>query len=519
MRERRDVAPTETPPTPLVMRLLDGVERVGNRLPDPITLFLVFAFLVVLASRVTSSLGVTVIHPATGEPVAVVDLASADGVRRMLAEATKNFAGFPPLGTVLVTMLGVGIAEQSGLFSAALRRLVTVVPPQALTATLVFAGVMSSAAADAGLVVLTPLGALLFLSVGRHPLAGLCAAFAGVAGGFSANLLITSLDPLLAGLTEPAARLIDPAYVVAPTANYYFLIASTFLLTIVGTFVNNRYVEPRFGPYRPKGDATPSMPVDVTVAERRGLRHAGITLVVLAGGVLYLVVPDGAVLRTPTGDLKPFYDSIVSLITLAFLLPGLAFGRAAGTIRSDKDVAKMAADTMGTMGAYIALAFVASQFVSYFAWSNLGIVLAVSGAGLLKSIGLSGVPLLIGFVLLAATINLLIASASAKWAVMATVFVPMLMLMGYSPEAVQVAYRVGDSVTNVVTPLLPYYPLLIAFARKYDPSCGMGTLISSTLPYSVGFGIAWTLMLIAWVLLDLPLGPGAPVHYMPAAVR
>lgn len=511
---------TGEPPAPRktgLLRVLDLVERGGNRLPDPLVLFAAMAALVVLGSFLAAKRGVSVIHPGTGASVAAVNLLSADGVRRMLAEAVKNFTSFPPLGTVLVTMLGVGIAERSGLFSVALRRLVTVVPRWAVTATLIFAGVNASLAADAGLVVLPPLGALLFVSMRRHPLAGLAAAFAGVSGGFSANLLITALDPLLAGLTETAARTVDPTYSVAPTANYYFMIVSTFLLTAVGTLVNRKWVEPRLGEWKPATEeqrAAAELP-EITPTERGGLFAAGISFVAVWALVGALTLPEGALLRDAAGTIKPFYDGLVPLLMISFLVPGLVYGYFTKSIPDSKVFAHMTNETMATMGSYVALAFIASQFVAYFNWSNMGLIFAVKGANGLRRAHLSGIPLLLGFLVVAASINLFIASASAKWAVMASVFVPMLMLMGYSPETVQGTYRVGDSITNVITPLLPYYPLIIAYAKKYDPKCGVGTLISATLPYSIGFGIGWSILLVVWILLKLPLGPGAPIHYTP----
>lgn len=526
LREVQPADPAHPARRGLAARALDFIERAGNRLPDPLLLFLVLCVLVVAASTLAARAGVAVAHPSTGAPVAAVDLTTPGGLRRMLAEAVRNFAAFPPLGTVLVTMIGVGVAERSGLFDAALRQLVAFVPRWALPATLIFAGVNSSAAADAGIVVLPPLGALLFKSSGRHPMAGLVAAFAGVSGGFSANLLVTSLDPLLAGLTEAAARLVDPGYRVDATANYYFMIASTFMLTAVGTLVNARWVEPRFGVYAPPASSTDSAaPAGgaasanddaaalsrVTPGERRGLASAAAAMAVFLAAVAALVVPARGLLRDEGGGLKPFFDGLVPLMMLAFLVPGLAYGVATRSIRSDRDLSRMIADTLATMGGYIALAFVAAQFVAYFSWSNLGLIVAVKGAGALSRLGLTGLPLLIAFVAVCATINLFMASASAKWAIMAAVFVPMLMLLGYAPGTAQACFRVGDSITNVITPLLPYYPLLLAYAHRYDPRAGLGTILSATVPYSIGFGLAWTALLVAWVLLGLPWGPGAPI--------
>lgn len=499
------------------LRALDAIERLGNRLPDPTTLFVLFAVIVVVASSLAARAGTWVTHPGTGERVAALDLLNAAGLRRMLGQAVSNFAAFPPLGTVLTTMIGAGVCEKSGLFAALLRQVTRSVPRSALTAALVFAGVNASAAGDAGIVVLTPLGALLFAGVGRHPLAGLVTAFVGVTGGFSANLVITTLDPLLAGLTETGARIVDPRYRVEATANYYFMIASTFLLTAIGTIVTHRWVEPRLGKWTPppgleldSGELGPLSP-----RERRGVVWALSSVAVLGALLLAATVPAGAPLRTPSGGLTPFFDGLVAIVTLAFLVPGTVYGIAVGRIRSDKDLAQMAADSLATMASYIVLAFAAAQFVAYFAWSNLGLILAVNGADVVRAMGLTGAPLIVAFIVVSAGVDLLIASASAKWAALATVFVPMFMLLGYSPELVQAAYRVGDSISNPITPLMPYFPLVITFARRYDPKCGLGTLIASTLPYSIAFGIGWSALLGVWVSLDLPLGPGAPIHYPP----
>jgi aminobenzoyl-glutamate transport protein len=519
----------------VVLRFLDATERIGNRLPDPISLFVIMAGLVVAVSAFAAWANTSAVHPATQETITAVNLATGEGLRRMFTQAVANFTAFPPLGLVIVVIIGIGVTERSGLIGAALRRLVSAVPPSFLTATIVFGGVMSSMAVDAGYVVLTPLGAMVFASVGRHPIAGLAAAFAGVSAGFSANLLITSLDPLLSGLSTEAAQLVDPAYVVDPTANYYFMIVSVFLLTALGTLTTARWVEPRLGRWeQPEGMELPELEgavSEVTPRERKGLRAAGIAFVLMLGLMALLVVPAGAPLRAPepaddtfVAAARPFLDSIVTLLMLLFLVTGIAYGVVAGTIRSDKDVAKMSSDGVAVLGSYIVLAFAAAQFVAYFNWSNLGLILAIRGAaglqavqgwlGMEETTGLAGLPLLLGFVVVAAFINLFIGSASAKWAVMAPVFVPMLMLMGFSPEVVQLAYRVGDSTTNIITPLMPYFPVIIAFAQKYDPKTGIGTLISSMLPYSVVFMIGWLVMLTIWVVFELPLGPGAPLRYV-----
>ncbi len=517
------------------LRVLDAIERVGNKLPDPFTLFVIFAFLVIVASAIAAAAGVAAVHPGTQETINAVNLLSVEQIRRIFMQAVQNFVTFPPLGLVLVVIIGIGVTERSGLIAVALKRLVTAVPRSMITAALVFGGIMSSMAADAGYIVLTPLGAVLFAGLGRHPLAGLAAAFAGVSAGFSANLLITSIDPLLSGLSTEAARLVDPAYEVLPTANYYFMIVSVFLLTTLGTFVTHRFVEPRLGTWDPERASEPIGDMslaEITPRERKGLRAAGITFVLYLLFVALLTFPDAiglprewAIFRLPEGEYETTLQSlgpllasgsIVTNLMLMFLLMGIVYGAVAGTIRNDRDVARMSGEGMATMGAYIVLAFAAAQFVAYFNWSNLGIIMAISGADGLRAAGFTGMPLLLSFVVVSAFLNMFIGSASAKWAVMAPVFVPMLMLLGYSPEAVQAAYRVGDSTTNIITPLLPYFPIIIAFARKYDRDTGLGTLISAMLPYTIVFGIGWIILLTIWILGGIPLGPGAPLQYVPA---
>lgn len=496
----------------LLPRALDLVERWGNSLPHPFSLFVLFSLGVLVLSWIASSLELSAIHPATGKKIAAVNLLDRRGFQNIITKAVSNFTGFAPLGTVLVAMIGVGVAERSGLFSAALKALVAGVPSWLMTAALVFAGVNASIAVDAGYVILIPLGAVLFAGIGRHPIVGLAAAFAGVSGGFSANIFLTALDPLLAGLTQEAARLYDPDYTVPVTANYYFMIASTFLLTVIGTWVTVKIVEPRLGVYGGSGQKSLEK---LRPEEKRGLVTAGITIALELLLLLLFILPANGLLRDAKGGLEPLFQGMVTLMAIGFLLPGLAYGSAAGTIKSDQDSGKMLEETMGTMGSYIALAFAASQFVAYFGWSNLGLILAITGANFLKASGLSGVSLIILFIFVCALIDLFLASASAKWAVIGPVFVPMFMIMGYSPELTQAAYRIGDSFTNIVTPLMPYMPLVIAFAQKYEPKMGLGTLLAMMLPYSIAFAIGWTVLLALWLLLGIPLGPGASLTYPP----
>jgi aminobenzoyl-glutamate transport protein len=499
------------PRRPALATALDTIERIGNALPNPATLFLIMAAIVLVASAVTASLGITVLHPRDGSPIAAVNLLSREGVRRMFTQAVKNFTGFAPLGTVLVAMLGIGVAEATGLIGVAMRAFVMAVPRGLLTAAVVFAGVNGSQAADAGIIILPPLGALLFAAAGRHPLAGLAAAFAGVAGGFGANVLPSTLDVLLAGFTQEAvtASKMLPGYHVSILGNYWFMATAAPLLTLAGTLVTHRFVEPRLGAWEGETHA-PLEPL--TREERRGLVAAGIAALATALGFLALVMPGWGPLRTEGPStlerLKPFFDSMVMMVLLAFFVPGLAYGLATRKIRNDHDVVRITTDTVATMSGYIVLAFCCAQFVSYFAWSNLGSMVAITGAKTLKGLGLEGAPLLVGLIMLAATMNLLITSSSAMWAIIGPIFVPMFALLGFTPEGTQAAYRVGETATNIVTPLLPYMPFILAAAQRYDRKAGTGTIISLMLPYAVVFLVTWTALLLVFYTLGWDIGPG-----------
>ena len=494
-------------------RALALIERGGNALPHPTTLFAGMALLVILVSAVAAATGLSVIHPGTGERIAAVSLLSVEGLHRILTGMVTNFTGFAPLGTVLVAMLGIAVAEGSGLIGAALKLVVLSAPPRLLTFAIVFAGVMSNTASEIGYVLLVPLAALIFLAVGRHPLAGLAAAFAGVSGGYSANLLLGTVDPLLSGLSQEAARIITPGYTVNPAANYYFMAVSTFFISAAGTIVTERIVEPRLGAYG--GRATAERIAPLTGAERRGLWWALGAALAFAALLLWGTVPADGFLRDPaTGDLlhSPFLSGIVAIIFFAGVLLGLAYGLGARTVSSDADVIRSMSRAVETLGGYLVLVFFAAQFVAFFNWTNLGLILAVQGADLLKASGLGTIPLVIAFIFVSGFINLFMGSASAKWAIMAPVFVPMLMLLGYTPEFTQAAYRVGDSVTNIISPMMSYFALIVAFIQRYEPDAGIGTVVATMLPYSVTFFLVWTALLIVWVLLGLPVGPGAGLY-------
>ncbi len=496
----------------MIGRALVVIERVGNALPHPAILFGSLAAAVVVMSAIATWTGTTAIHPGTGETISPVSLLTIPGLHRMLTQMVTNFTDFAPLGTVLVSLLGIGIAERSGLIGTTLRMLVLSAPRSLLTFVIVFAGILSNTASEVGYVLLVPLGAMIFLAVGRHPIAGLAAAFAGVSGGYSANLLLGTLDPLLAGLSEEAARIVVAGYEVNPTANWYFMAASTFIIAIAGTWTTEKLVVPRLGKWE---DADESAKLEgLTPDEKRGMIYATIAAVIITIFLLAGTIPGNGFLRNPeTGGIlrSPFTSGIVAFIFLGAAIMGTAYGWGARTIKNSATVVEGMAKSMETLGVYIVLCFFAAQFVAYFKWTNLGLIFAVKGAEVLKASGLGPIPLIIAFVALSALINLAMGSASAKWAIMAPVFIPMFMLLGYSPELVQTTYRVGDSVTNVISPLMSYFPLIIAFMKKYKPDAGIGTVVATMLPYSVVFFIVWTIMLVIWFVFDLPVGPGAPL--------
>lgn len=502
--------------TSLLQKTLNWTEKAGNALPHPATLFALFALAALLLSALGHFLGWEVIHPGTKELVRPVNLLSQQGIHRILLEMVENFTGFAPLGIVLVAMLGIGIAEQSGLIHAVIRLLVLNSPKHLLTFVIVFSGILSNMAADVGYVLLIPLAGVIFIAVGRHPVAGMAAAFAGVSGGFSANLAIGTVDPLLAGLSQEAAQILDPSYLVNPTANYYFMVASTFVIAFTGTFITDRVVEPRLGKYKGSVVHQEGSFGALSKKEKKGLLAALITILVITAVTLIGIIPQNGFFRGDDGGLlsSPLIRGVVAMLFISAGGSGLAYGFSTGTFKNDSDVVNGMADSMKTLATYLVLVFFAAQFVAYFKWSNLGIIMAVKGAGLLMSAEIGLIPLMILFILLSATINMLMGSASAKWAILAPIFIPMFMIMGYSPELSQVVYRIGDSVTNVISPMMSFFALIIAFVQKYDPKAGIGTIIATMVPYSMAFLFVWILLLVAWLLLGFPLGPDAGIEYI-----
>jgi aminobenzoyl-glutamate transport protein len=508
------------PPRIWTTRALDAIERIGNRLPDPAILFLILLVAVWIISAVLAPVAFADIDPRTKQPIQIQNQLTGINLATFLSRMVTTFTSFHPLGVVLVSLLGVGVAEHTGFINAGLKALLNVTSARLLTPMLVAVGILSHTAADAGYVLVIPLGGVIFYAAGRHPLAGIAAAFAGVSGGFSATFIPSSLDPLLAGLTQAAAQILDPARTVNPLSNFMFTTASSVLIVAAGWFVTDRIVEPRLRHVPVDGDVSGFATLEELGArERRGLTAA---IAALAVGLLALTIaawPEWSALRSPdpgrplTAANAPLMQAIVPFIFLFFLIPGVVYGYAAGTIKGHRDIIQGMSKAMSTMGYYIVLAFFVSLFIYAFGQSNLGALFALKGASFLQSLGLPGQITILGIIVLTTMVNLFIGSASAKWALLAPIFVPMLMRLGMSPELTQAAYRVGDSSTNIITPLMPYFPLVVVFCQRYAKSTGIGTLVSMMLPYSITFLVSWTIFLLIYWMLGIPLGLQAPYTY------
>ncbi len=508
----------EPTPTRFVDRALNAIERIGNKLPDPAALFFLLLLVVWVVSALLSSMQFNEIDPRNGQPIVIKNQLAGPSFAAFLGGMVTTFTSFHPLGVVLVALLGVGVAEHTGFINACLKGLLSFTSVKLLTPMLILVAIVSHTAADAGYVLVIPLGGVIFYAAGRHPLAGISAAFAGVSGGFSANFVPSSLDPLLSGLTQAAAQIINPERLVNPLCNWFFTGASTLLIVLLGWFLTDRVIEPRLRSVPVDGDAD-EMPKMETLGagERRGLWAGLAALFVGIAILVFASAPINSIFRAPNGSLTastaPLMQSIVPLIFLLFLIPGVVFGYVAGTVKNHRDIIKGMSKTMSTMGYYIVMAFFASLFIASFGQSNLGALLALKGAGFLQAMALPGAVTIVGIILLTALVNLLVGSASAKWALLAPVFVPMLMTLGFSPELTQAGYRVGDSTTNIITPLMPYFPLVVVYCQRYVKRTGIGTLVSLMLPYSITFLVLWTLFLLGYWMLGIPLGLQAPYTY------
>ena len=487
---------------------LAWVERVGNKIPHPFILFLWLIIIIAVISFVLNKIGVAVINPTSGEVVEVRNLLSADGLVNALKTMIKNFTGFAPLGLVLTMTLGIGMAEEVGFMSSLMRKTMLGAPVKLVTFVIALIGICGNIASDAAIVIIPPLAAIIFMSLGRHPIAGIALGYAATTGGFSANLLIAGTDALLQGITNEASKIVNgPEIPVA--ANWYIMIVSTFVLAIICTIVTEKIIEPRLGEY--KGSKI-SEKQDLTAEENAGLKAAGIAAIIYIGLLVISLIPQNSFLRNPeTGSIttgSPFMSGLIPIILILLLVTTIPYGKKVGKIKSSGDVPKYMTKAISSMAPFIVLAFIIGQFLAYFNWTNLGLVLAISGSNLLTSLGFTGIGLFVGYILLCAFINLFIGSGSAKWAILAPIFVPMMNLLGYHPAWTQFLYRVGDSSTNIISPLFTYFPIILAYMNEYDKKSGVGTLLSLMIPYSMWFLVAWTILAIVWFTIGLPLGPG-----------
>ena len=509
--------------------VLAWIERTGNRLPDPVFIFFYCIAAVVVISVILAGIGVSAIHPTRVDElgnaiiISAESLLSAHNIQRLLVDMPETFASFHPLGYVLVVMLGAGVAERAGLFAAAMSGAVTQAPKILLTPVVALIGMVGNLAADAAYVVLIPLAGVIFSAAGRHPIAGIAAAFAGVSGGFSANLLPGQLDALLFGITEAAAETVLPAWDANIAGNAYFIVGMTFVFLPVIWFVTDKIIEPRLLPvsshiedepvaHDQKAPGSPLLPTEI-----RGLQRAGLAcLAVVSIWVLLCVAPGSPLIdesANPEARLNPFFSSLVAGFFILFLVTGWAYGTASGSVQSHRDIVRMMSQSMSDLSYYLVLAFAAAHFVAMFNWSNLGLIFAIKGAAILQGSSLPDSVLLAFIILFGASINLFVGSASAKWALLAPVLVPMLMLLGLSPEMSTAAYRVGDGATNIITPLMPYFPLILVFCQRWQKDFGLGSLAATMLPYSLLLLISGIVMTVVWVMFGIPLGPGATVEF------
>jgi aminobenzoyl-glutamate transport protein len=493
-------------------RMLDKVEKVGNKLPDPAVMFFGLLIIVWVFSYLLSGIEFDAVHPLTGENVGITNLLAGDQMADFLANMVGTFMGFAPLGVVLVAMLGVGVAERSGFINVAIKLMLNVTPKMLLTPVLILVAIVSHTAVDAGYVLVIPLGGVIFYAAGRHPLAGIAAAFAGVSGGFSANFVPSAIDPLLAGFTQSAAQIIDPAIQLNQLNNYFFTAASSIVVVIVGWYLTDRVIEPRLQrTARIDGDQE-DMPVldDVTPRDRKAFYASVIVMLLGLVGLFFAAIAENTPLADANGDLDsftaPLMQMIVPLIFLLFIIPGIVHGFISGSFKNSQDVIKAMSKSMEDMAYYMVMAFFCALFIKAFGDSNLGTLISIKGAQFLSSLQLSGGVTMVGIIILVAFINLFIGSASAKWALISPIFVPMLMQLGYSPDLTQAAYRVGDSISNIITPLLPYFPLVVLYCQRYVKSTGIGSLVAMMLPFTLTLLVVWSAFLIIYWMIGIPLG-------------
>lgn len=507
-------------PMSVLLRVLTGIEKAGNKLPHPFWLFWILAGVLVLLSWLLAALGVTAVSPSDNSVIAVKSLVSIEGVRSMLSDAITNYATFPPLGTIVVVLLGVAVADRAGLITAALRGGLARVPARWVTFSLALAAMVSHVISDAAYVVLIPLGAMIYRAIGRNPIMGIVVAFVSVSAGYDASPLVTPVDAVLSGLTTVAARFIDPTYLVTPLGNYYFSLGSSLVLAAVITIVAEKVVAKQVEsePNDPEDpDAEPEAQladVRLSAEERRGMRNAGIASLIFVAAVVVAMLPVDSPLRGKNGAIlnSPLLLNIAVVIALYFAVVGIVYGVAAGSIRRSRDVPDFMVAGIRDLVPVLVLFFAVSQFLAYFKWTQIGPIVAIRGADLLRDAGVSGPLIFAGVLLLVTIINLLVTSGSAQWTLVAPIFVPMLMLLDIPPETTQALYRIADSCTNAITPMSPYFAMALTFVQRYRRSAGIGTLAALTMPIALSMLLVWTLFFYAWWALGIPLGPGAPVR-------
>jgi len=492
--------------------ILRWIEQLGNKLPHPFWIFIWICLLIVLFSAVAAYFGVSAVDPGSGQTIMAKNLFSGEGLRRFIQEMVTNFASFAPFGLVLVMLMGVSIAERSGLLAVIMRTIAFSVPKKIVLPVIFIIGACGNIGSDAGIVIVPPIAALIFMQMGLHPIAGLIAGYAGATAGFTANFFIAGTDVLLAGISSEITAHMHDMPEVSATANWYFMIASTLLLGVGGAFIAKRYTIPsckRFEISETSGVVTDQP--GLTPIERKGLRHAGISVLLYSVVIILLVVPENAPLRNQeTGGIvpSPFLRGLIPILFMFFAIPGYFYGKATGAITKANDVLKQMEHGMKELSGYIVLMLVVAQFINLFYWSNLDSIMAIKGANFLKSTGLTGPVMFILFMTIVAFLNIFLGSGSAKWAIFAPIFIPMLAQLGYSPAFVQLLYRIGDSITNCVTPLYIYFPLLLGWIHKYNKNIGIGTIVSLLVPYAVILFIMWIVLLMVWFWLNLPIGVG-----------
>lgn len=507
----------ETQKNTFFRRLLNRVEIVGNKLPHPFMLFIYLAIFLIILSAVISFFNVSATHPNTGEEVAVQSLLSGEGFLFMFESMLENFTGFAPLGTILVLMLGIGLAQRVGLVETFIKTTILKAPKSVVTYVLIFVAVMANLASDAAMIIIPPLAAMVFYSLGRNPIAGMAAGFAGATAGFTANLIPAGTDALLSGITTEMAQTVDPDIIVTPVDNWIFMSASVFLVVAVVGLVTNRITIPRLGTFDPEyaeESVLEETAEESTKDQLRGMRNAIIAGVLYILLLVILMIPENSILRSENGDLvpSPFIDNIVPFVFMFFIILSVAYGVTVGTLKKPADVPVYMAESVKDLSTFIVLIFAIAQFIAYFDWTNLSTVLAIHSSAFLEDIGFTGLALFVAFIILAAIINQFITSGSAQWALMSPVFVPLFMFMGYNPAFTQLAYRIGDSSAAVLTPLNPYFVMVLNFMKRYDSRVGIGTLISLMIPYAFFVLISWVAFFIIWVLLGLPIGPGVEIY-------